>query len=512
MAIPRFPFRVAPWQHQRRALSRSWELEYFGLFMEQGTGKTKVIIDTAAALFLAGRIDAMLVIAPEGVQTGWVDEELGKHMTKAVPYVAGVYRNSLGIAARREFDALMRIEASVLRVLAVNYDTLATKGGKIAAANFLRTYRTLLVADESHKIKSGAAARTKVALNLSSLAPYRRILTGTPAAQSPLDLFTQCRFLDPEVLGISSFVAFKAHYCVLEGSESHLYHHIRKRLEIKYGKERAAAMRPQLVKRDDDGLPMYRNLDELYDKVARHSFRVLKSECLDLPPKVYERRVVQLGGEQRRLYDELVTELMVEYEGGLLTAPLAITRYQRLQQITGGFFKRSKEAQSIPIRGGNPKITALIDLLESIEGKALIWARYSDECQAIAFAVREAFGHETVAEYWGGINRSARLDGRLRFVNDPECRFFVGNQAAGGTGIDGLQVASTVVYFSNDFSLTTRLQSEDRAHRGGSERHARVTIVDLVADKTLDDRVLTALRNKKEIANLIVGDDPKDWV
>lgn len=511
MKPPHFKRRIKPWAHQVEALELSWAREYFALMMEQGTGKTKVVIETAAALNLSGNIDGVLIAAPDGVQEGWVADALPAHMPAEMPYTAAIHRNQQSKANERAVNRVTEQRLG-LAVLAMGYDQFATVKGAAVAKEFLRVHRAMFVADEAHKIKSKDAARTKAVVNLSKYARYRRTMTGTPAAQSPFDLFTQFQFLDPDILGTRSFVAFKCRYGVIEDSGSYLNKMIVDRLVRKYGEAQARAMAPKILKRDADGNPMYRNLDQLYALIAPHSYRKLKIECMDLPPKVYEKRHVKLTPEQRRIYDELVREMMVEYEGGLLTATLAITRYQRLQQITGGFFKRSKEARAIPIKGGNPKLAALLDEMEACEGKAIIWAHHVDECEAIAHALSEAFGARAVVRYWGAIGKADRERNRVAFRDDPSVRFFVGNQAAGGTGLDGLQVASTVVYYSNDTSLTNRLQSEDRAHRGGSEVHDRVTIIDIIADDTLDEKFLNALRARKNVADLVVGDDPREWV
>lgn len=514
MQAPKLRFKIKPWAHQLEALTLSWAQEYFALFMEQGTGKTKVIIDTAAALFARRKVNTVLVCAPDGVQTGWVQDELHKHMSPDVGFIACVYRNRAGVQARRLQDTVMRgdLNDNRLRVLGMNYDLLATNEGRKAARDFLCRpgHDTLLVGDESHKFKTPKAVRTKAVLDLSAFAKYRRILTGT-AALSPLDLWTQCRFLDPDVLGYSSFVAFKAHFCELEPPTSYLQSHINRRLVAKYGEKRANAMMPRLVKKDDEGMPIYKNLDELKRLVDRCSFRVVKSECMDLPPKVYSKRIVQLTPEQRRMYDSLAQDMMVEYEGGLMTATLAMVRYGRLHQITGGFFKADNALNALPIKGGNPKLEALLDAVEDADGKVVIWAAFTQESDAILYHLRERYGAQAVALYRGD-NKGSRDKDKWRFTNVPTCRFFVSNQAAGGTGLDGLQVANTVIYYSNSNKLRDRLQSEDRTHRGGSEIHHSVNYIDIVAEDSYDEKQLRALRANKNVADMITGDSPKEWI
>lgn len=510
--LPRFRFRVPPWQHQGLALRRSWDQTAFALYMEQGTGKTKVIIDTAGLLYLRGQIAALLVVAPDGVQRAWVRDELPKHMSPAVAYQAAVWVNQPTRKQQRQIDALYDNRFSGLRVLAVNYETLATRTGAAGALKFLRTFEALMVADESHRIKNVKTERAAIMHKLGPRAKYRRILTGTPVATSPLDVYSQFLFLDESILGYQSWVAFRAHYAVLEESDSHLMRHIVQRLEAKFGKARAAKMAPQLIARDPaTGRPLYRNMDELIERLKPHSFRVLKSECLDLPPKVYQRRYVSLSPEQRRIYNQLRDEFIAEYAGMLMATPLVITRLTRLQQITGGFFKPHADAETIPIAGKNPKVKSLLDACAQASGKVLIWARFKAELELIAAKLEEEeeYGAGSVARYWSG---HARDSAKAKFMNEPRCRFFVAQPKAGGTGLDGLQIADTVIYYSNEFALIDRLQSEDRAHRGGSERHASVTIIDIEAEDTLDTKIIDALRSKKDLADAITGDPPRNWL
>jgi len=241
-------------------------------------------------------------------------------------------------------------------------------------------------------------------------------------------------------------------------------------------------------------------------------YRVLKKDCLDLPPKVYERRYVELTPQQRKLYNEVATDFMAEMGGKIMSAALAMTRLMRLQQITGGFFKPNDDAEPIEIPGGNPKLDDVMDVAEQTAGKMIIWARFTAELRLIANTLEKEYGSSAVARYWGEISNSQRDKRKKAFETDPACRYFVAQAQAGGTGLDGLQIADTVHYFSNDFSLITRLQSEDRAHRGGSEIHDKVTLIDSVAEDTNDIKILDTLRDNQNVADAITGDDPRKWI
>jgi SNF2-related domain len=514
MKIESYRFKRKPWAHQREALARSWDAEAFALFMEQGTGKTKVAIDTSGALYVAGKIDAVMLLSRDGVQKGWIRDALPEHMSPAVPYRSGVYANRLTVRDKRIYNALWA-DTRELRFVAITWDLLNSAPIRAEARRFLRTFRTLLIGDESHNIGSPKAGRTKAAIDLSAHAKYRRILTGTPSTQSPFELWSQFHFLDENILGQSSFTAFKSHYGVMLDNNDGLMRHLNKRLQMKYGAARAAKMTPQVLQRDEYNQPVYKNLDELNRLIQPYSYRVLKKDCLDLPAKVYKKRYVEMLPEQRRLYEQLRDDFYTEYEGGLMTAPLAITRYQRLQQILGGFWKRDTQVEPVVIGGDPlelPKIVELLDIVQPLTGKVLVWANYQHECEAIARALEGVYGGGSVARYWGGITNAARSKQKALFIGSKHCRFFVSNPGAGGEGLDGLQVADTEVYYSNGFSLRNREQSEDRAHRGGSEAHESVTIYDIVVPDSLDEKTLRALRMKKDVSTLVIGDDPKEWL
>ena len=506
-----YRFKVKPWAHQRKALFLSWDKPAFALSMEQGTGKTKVIIDTAGMLYHRGKIDALVIVAPQGVQRAWIRDELPKHMSDDVRWIGAWWKNKPGKKLQQQIDALYDHRFQGLRVLAFNYEIARTPQGKKALRDFVRLFKCLLVADESHYIKNPKAKQTSVLLGVADHAHYRRTMTGTPA-QSPIDIYAQYLFLDEAILGFSSYVAFKAHHMVLEDPESGLSWHIYRKLKAKYGVERANRMRPQIQARDADGKPLFRNVDELHKTIAPYTFRVLKKDCLDLPPKVYEKRYVELTSQQRQLYEMIKEEFLAEYDKQIMAVPLAISRLLRMQQIVGGFFKASADVEAIAIEGGNPKLEEMLDVLRDGGGKTLIWARFKAELELIATRLEEEYGAKAVARYWGEQTSGTHDKNKKRFILDPACRFFVSQQRAGGIGLDGLQIADREVFFSNEYSLTVREQAEDRGHRGGSERHQSVTIIDIEAEDTLDRKVIETLRSKKDIADVITGDPPRNWL
>lgn len=492
-----FQFKTEPFAHQLDVFLRSRDRESFALLMEQGTGKSKVIVDTAGWLWSRGKIDAVLIVAPNGVHRNWILNEFPAHSPDFIDYKGAWWGSTLKTG---ETKALLSATThSGLKVVAINVEALQTDKGVKFIKDFLIAFDTLLVVDESSVIKNPTAVRTKNLLKLRIHAKYRRILTGTPVTQGPLDIFTQYAFLDPEILHTSSYFAFRNRYAILENR--------------KFGAKSFVE------------ITGYQRLDELQKLIKSCSFRVTKDECLDLPDKLYQKRYVELSANQKRLYSTMKKDLLAEHDGKEMTAMFAMTKMLRLQQIVGGFFVPDPElvmnedmeltGQVIeqkpqPIDKVNPRVESLIELLEETNGKVIIWARFRAEISAIASEIQSKFGGKSYCEYHGGVDNTSRSAAISDFQTNPDVRFFIGHVQAGGKGLT-LHAATTVVYYSNDFSLENRLQSEDRAHRIG--QHHNVTYIDFIAEGTLDEKVVAALRSKKDLADLLTGDEPlESWI
>ena len=332
--------------------------------------------------------------------------------------------------------------------------------------------------DESTTIKNHSAARTKNILKLAELAKYRRIMTGSPVTKSPLDLFSQIQFLDPWLLDQQSYYSFRARYAVIvqRSVGTHSFQHIVK----------------------------YQRLDELQEKIQHFSTRVLKSDCLDLPEKVYTKRSVSLTPEQLKAYTEMKKAAITFFEENVMTAASVLTQMIRLHQITCGHVK-TDDGEVKPIK--NNRIKELLEVLEETDGKVIIWAVYRYDIQEIERTLGEKYGKESVATYYGDTKDSIRQSIVDRFMDaDDPLRFFVGNPKTGGYGLT-LTSSHTVVYYSNDYSLEVRLQSEDRAHRIGQT--SKVTYVDLMADHTIDEKIVKSLNAKIDLASQVMGEDPK---
>ena len=502
------------YKHQQAAFEKSKNKDSFALLMEMGTGKTRPAIETATHLHKQGKIEAMVVLAPNGVQRNWVLNEIPKWCT--TPNRACWWTSKPNKKQLKALTELVARPYSGLRILTVNYESCNLLPFKNYLKKFLRSFPSLLVLDESTRIKTPAAKRTKFIVSLRNYAPYRRIMSGFVAPNSPFDLYKQFEFLDPTILGFSSFFAFKAHFAEIEDNQFLL-----KAIKDKNKARGGSARTPQMVKKDPiTNLPIYQNLDELYKLIAPHSFRAVKSDCLDLPEKVYKQLPIELTDKQQRIYNMVRDELIAEFDEGEMTTALAIVKLTRLQQITGGFWKLDETRDVVPIDGQYPKLEAIMESIESATGKVAIWTHYTHENELIADALREAYGHLSVVQYYGKVNNKAKQQAVDSFQGFKRCdngtieyidgaRFFVGEPHSGGIGIE-LTKAESVYYYSNSFNLEDRLQSEDRHHRAGT-RHT-VTYTDVEACDTTDRIIISALRSKKEIAHVIMGDKVNSWL
>jgi SNF2 family DNA or RNA helicase len=474
-----YKFKTKPYKHQMTALEKSWNRESYAYFMEMGTGKTKVLIDNLAMLYDKGKVNGALIIAPKGVVGTWYNNELPNHLPNHIENVTVLWQSNITKKQQEKLETLYEI-GTALHILIMNVEAFSTDKGIKFAEKFLSCHNTLMAVDESTTIKNPAAKRTKNILSLAQNTKYRRIMTGSPVTKNPLDLFSQCYFLDPFHLDHDSYYSFRMRYAVMKTAN-------------------ISGRKIQLV----NG---FKNLGELSDKLQPFSYRVLKEDCLDLPDKIFIKRQIKLSPDQFKLYEQMKQEALAVLKGKQSTTVNTLTQLMRLQQITCGHFT-SDDGITQPI--ANNRITELMDVLEEMEGKAIIWAHYQYDITAIIQAVVKKYGEESIVDYYGLTPQEERQPNIKRFQDDPKCRFIVGTPSTGGYGIT-LTAANTVIYYSNGYDLEKRLQSEDRAHRIGQKKS--VTYVDLMADDTVDEKIVQALRKKINIASEVLGEELRSWI
>jgi SNF2 family DNA or RNA helicase len=472
-----YKFKSKPFAHQSKALEMSWNKEVFAYFMEMGTGKSKVLIDNIAMLFNAGKINGALIIAPKGVYKNWFDSEIPSHMPDYIEKKVGLWRTDPNA---KDLKPLFSTGAE-LHILIMNVEAFSTKKGVLFAHKFLSCHNALIGIDESTTIKNPNAKRTKSILSLKPLSKFRRILTGSPVTKSPLDLFSQCQFLDSWLLNQSSYYAFRTRYAVCRKINVS-----GRQVEIVVG---------------------YRNLGELSEKVKPFSYRVLKDDCLDLPPKTYTKRIIELSDEQKKVYKTMKEKAIAFLNGKMVSTATVITQLMRLHQITCGHFTSDDgDVQEIK----NNRIDQLMEILEEVEGKAVIWAHYRYDIKKIVEAISKKYGENSVVTYYGDTSTDDRQKAITKIQDkDSSVRFIVGTPQTGGYGIT-LTGASTMIYYSNGYDLEKRQQSEARIDRIGQEKP--MTYIDIIAEGTVDDKIVQSLRKKVNIATEVMGEKLKEWI
>jgi len=474
-----YKFKTKPYEHQLTALKKSWNKENFAYFMEMGTGKTKVLIDNIAMLYDKGKIDGALIIAPKGVVKTWYEQELPTHLPDHIENVTVLWQANITKGQQEKLESLFEIE-SAIHILIMNVEALSTEKGVKFASKFINSHKAMMAIDESTTIKTPTARRTKNIIGIGKHAKYKRIMTGSPITKNPLDLYTQCEFLDPWLLDFSSYYAFRNRYAEMKTM------HLRGRSI-------------QVVEK-------FQNLDELSDTVKQFSYRVLKEDCLDLPPKNFIKRHITLTPAQKKVYEQMKKAAMAVLNGKVSTTMTVLTQLMRLHQITCGHFTADDGSEQ---NVESNRMKELMSILEETEGKAIIWANYQKDIKGIIEEITKKYGPESVVDYYGLTPQEDRQDNIRKFQNDPECRFLVGTPQTGGYGIT-LTQANTVVYYSNGYDLEKRLQSEDRAHRIGQKKN--VTYIDIIAEDTVDEKIVKALRDKINIASEVLGEELREWI
>ncbi len=478
-----YKYKLPPFNHQQDALDYGWDRTEFGLFMEMGTGKSKVLIDNMGMLYQSGQINFALVIAPKGVYRNWVAKEIPEHMSDDIPHRVIRWVASANKKQQEEMRSV-KDKFDGLTIFVMNVESFSSLKGQKAGKWMANMFGSqgMIAIDESTTIKNHKAKRTKSLMTIAAAFKFRRLLTGSPVTKSPMDIYSQCEFLRPGLLGYDSYYAFQGRYAVVQR------------------KTMGQAAFQQIVG--------FKNLGELTERIDMFSFRVLKKDCLDLPEKIYTARYVGMTKEQFDMYEQIRKHAMVMLETGeMSTAPAVITQMLRLQQIMSGHLKTDDgDLLTFPSK----RMEALEEIINEHDGKAIIWSRFRHDIIGITQMLNKKFGEGCAAAYFGDTSDDERNDIVANFQNpNHPLKYFVGNPATAGYGLT-LTEANLVVYYANDFNLETRMQSEDRAHRIGQKNN--VTYIDLICEGSIDERIVKALRAKIDIGAKVLGEEAKTWL
>ncbi len=465
LKLPIEPKDPPPFKNQKVGLHYTSQLMPFALLWEMGTGKTRTAIETFVYHKKRGNVDKCLVVCPLSVMDNW-ENEIIKWSDCTSDVLRGPRDQKVEILANTLADFII-----------MNYESVAI------LEEALHTWidsGTMIVADESTKVKNPNAKRSKALIKLGFMTKYKIIMTGTPVTQHAYDLFTPFLFLDcGETFGLKYDDFLNTYF-------------------QQYGYK---------------WVPYSGSLERISNRMYTRALRFLKKDCLDLPDKMYVERAVELPEYNRQRYNEMVQYAITEIENSQqVTAAIILVQLLRLSQITSGFVKDvdSKEVNFTE----NPKLDALEDIFEELgldednngdednHNKVVIWTRFHHDVKNImALCARMKIG---AVPLYGEIEEQQRSRNVAKFQEDKETKVLVGTTATGGLGIN-LTAGNTVVYFSNTYSLQDRLQSEDRTHRAGQAR--KVTYIDIVAKNTIDQGILKILKQKKNVADVVTKDN-----
>lgn len=557
-----FPYQLGEWNEHRETRARA-------NYWEQGLGKSKLTIDKACWLYQRDLIDAVVVVAPNGVHRNWVEEEIPTHVPESLmPSVKAVYFQSDRAGTKWHQRAVREIVAHRgFAWFTISYEAFTTKEGKAALIEMFDRRRVLYVLDEAQYIKNIEATRTISILRSAKYADFRLVLTGTPIAVGPFDLYPQIEFLAPNFWALNklpTYTEFKKHFGVFKKVWN------------------PNAWNPATRKRDGnnvDALVGFRRLPELNEMIQPLVSRLTKEEAgLNLPPKRYVKAYFDMTGEQAELYRQMRDDAVAWINGGAnvpdegvplqaaldfacpsclgskevnldgfiyqcpecsmveemmpngtpIVATLAMVKLLRLQQIVCGYLPTEDEEEPIySIGGRNERLHLACDLIEDRikTHKVIVWSRFTLDVDLILEelkrrkirAVRydglvDADGRAEAKALFKGerpIMAQGVLVGREKIEREKQADVFVGNPSAGATGLT-LNVAKTSIYYSNSFKLIDRLQSEDRNHRIGQD--SEVEYIDILARETVDEKIVASHRNKLSIASQILGDKFKEWI
>jgi hypothetical protein len=456
--------KTKPYDHQIRALSKIESKRFFGLFMEQGTGKTKTLIDWAGKLFTEGKITGVLVVSKKGVHRQWIESEVPTH--------CGVDSYGEWWPIKAVGDELRPGES--LKWMAFNYDGIKTERGLEIAKAFCAKHcnHLLIICDESQEIKNSRSARYIAMTELKPYSSHRALATGTPVAKDLTDEWAQLKWLDESILGVRYITAFRAEYCIMGGFE---------------GK----------------AVVGHKNVELFRSKVDPFTFRATKAE-IGILPKQYSEWRFDLTRQQLAMLKQLKDELKAEITSGkIVSVATAVVAISKLQQIASGFvIDEDQNVHRLMEVDKNPRVLAALEWLEAGEGKAVIWARFRQDVAIMGEALRA--NGVTFTEYHGGVNDRDRSEAVRSFMTEGGAQVFLANPQSAGTGLNLQGLCNRALYYTNSFNAIDRWQSEDRIHRIGTI--GAVNYTDLIATRSTDLHIMRNLRRKKGISDMAIED------
>ncbi len=468
-----YKYKTTPFAHQDHGFRHARDRNFYAAYWEPGLGKSKHLLDVAAYKFISGKIEAVLIIAPNLVCRTWTKEQIPQHLPDYVHRRVALYRSSPLAAERDTMAELFHPGEGLLRILVVNVEALSGKKAMDFCKKFLRTFKTLTCVDESTTIKSPTAKRTKNILSLGDMSWFRWIMTGTPITHSPLDLYTQFEFMKPSLTGCGSWHGFRNRYAVMK-------------------KEYVGGGR------SIDVVTGFQRLEELRRLIEGNGTVLKKADCLDLPRKIYQTSYVELSPTQRQLYKDLAANAVAQIdEDDTISVPLVLTKLLRLRQILCGFAMPDGAEEPIDL-DANPRLDAMMLILSQTKEPTLIWATFRRSLATIHRTVIDQLGPCGIIH--GGVTGEDRQD-QLEAFQAGKMQFMAMQTRTGAYGIT-LTRATRALYFDNDWSLELRIQSEDRCHRIGQTKP--VVYMDLVTPGSIDELVLLALKRKSNLADQVI--------
>lgn len=506
-----YKYKTEPRGKQAEVLERSWAEPVHAFLCRPGTGKSKLNLDTAGALWLQNIIDTLIVVAPEGVDRQWVDEAVPRHLSDDVPRACGNYTSRMG---KRAYEQIMNMallpHKRYLKIATLSFDGLQTARGRAFVRNLQANGRTMLVVDESHRASNPKAAVHKAIVPVARLARIRRIATGTLIRQNPFSAFGQFQLLEKGLLGFQSLAAFKSMYAqMLPPSHPMVYNIAMKNAMRQNRRDHMGKLIVTPITgmqdKDDLGRPIYRNLRDLRTRLERFSSFLTLADVNGTEPVVNEdKRYVTMSDQQRALYNDLVRYGVAHAPMGQLTTEGALALSIRLAQVAGGFAPSDDDPEAAAIPGSNPKVEELLSLLEELEDeKVVIWCRFTAELTYVSAVLRGLYGDDSVSEYHGRLSANEKAESKHAFINLQHRRFFVGQVKAGGTGLDGLQaVARYMIFYSNEYPYLDRLQAISRLAR--TDGFPVVQVYDLVGQHTIDEDVVNTLRAAQDVSEAVL--------